>query len=195
MPRALALPVREQIVSLHQQGLPLTEVAQHLGLSYRTVCALWRCFRVEGPAGLQTRYDRCGTRGVQFPDALEQAALALKREHPRWGAGLIRLQLALVFPGQALPGRRSLQRWFQTSGLQPARSKHPVMERPRGQAVHEVWELDAKERLRLLDGSGACVLNVSDEASGAALGAAVFPPVPLEPGSGLGGATGVAEPV
>ena len=58
--------------------------------------------------------------------------------------------------------------------------------------MHEVWEMDAKERMRLLDGSGASTLAVTDEASGALLAAVVFPPVSLDPGGGGEGPSGAA---
>ncbi len=45
MPRALPLPLREQIVARHQQGEPLNQIAKTQGLSYRTVLACWRRFR------------------------------------------------------------------------------------------------------------------------------------------------------
>lgn len=177
MPPALPFSLREQIIQLHQSGLSLVQVAQQLHLKYRTVRALWRRYCEHGSAGLQTHYDRCGPPRSLYPQPLYQAALALKQTHPRWGAGLIRLQLAPPFPGQRLPHRSTLQRWFAAAGLQPARAQQPPVPRRRAQVVHEVWELDAKERLRLRDGSGASVLLVADEASGALLAGAVFPPV------------------
>ena len=115
---------------------------------------------------------------------MQETALALKREHPRWGAGLIRVELEQQFPQVALPSVRSLQRWFAEALLQPPRRKRPACVSRRAHQVHEVWQLDAKERMRLADGTGTCVLNISDEASGALLGALVFPPLPLESGSG-----------
>jgi hypothetical protein len=69
------------------------------------------------------------------------------------------------------------------------------MERQRGQEPHEVWEVDAKERLLLADGSGTSVLTVTDEASGALLGATPFPPVSLESGAADRGAAGAAAAV
>jgi hypothetical protein len=69
------------------------------------------------------------------------------------------------------------------------------MERQRGKEPHAVWEIDAKERLQLGDGSASSVLSVTDEASGALLGATPFPPLSLEPGGGDGGAGGAAGAV
>jgi transposase len=195
MPRAVALPIREQIITLHQQGIRLTTIAQQLGLSYHTVRQCWQRFCHEGVAGLSPHYAHCGPKKRRFEAGVVEAALTLKRDHPRWGAGLIRVELQPQFPNLPLPSARSLQRWFVAAGLQPLRSKRPVCVSPRARQVHEVWELDAKERMRLAEGTGTSVLSVTDEASGAWLDALVFPPVSLEPGSGAAGTGGDALPV
>jgi transposase len=194
MPRALPLPQREQIVHRHQGGQSLTAIAQELQLKYRTVRQIWARFRQRGDAGLQLQYGQCG-RASPFPTALREAALALKRAHPRWGGGLIHLQLAEQFPGEPVPQERTLQRWFQQAGLAPARTQAPPVRRERAQAVHEVWEIDAKEQLRLADGSGTSVLTVTDEASGALLDGVVFSPVPLGADPTPGSAGGAGGPV
>jgi hypothetical protein len=142
---------------------------------------IWGLFRDAGPAGLKVHDDRCGRFGRRFPEPLAHAALQFKQEHPRWGAGLIRLQLAERFPAEPLPGERILQQWFRAAGLQPPRATRPPQKLQRAQAVHEVWPRDAQEQLRLGDGSGTGGLTLTDEASGALLAAAPFPPVLLGP--------------
>jgi hypothetical protein len=192
MPQALPLPVREQIIQLHQQGLSLPQVARALNRKQRSVREIWRRFRVGGEAALKPGYDRCGHPGSRFPAPVVEAALALKRDHPRWGAGFSRIQLTDRFPDTPLPAERTLQNWFQAAGLQPVRAQRPPVRRERAQAVHEVWEIDAKEKMRRADGSGTSTLTVTDEASGALLEVAVFPPVSLAPSAGGGGPAGPA---
>src|SRR5207244_197710 len=148
MPRPVPQPIRQEIVARHQAGERLTEVAQALGLSYRTVRGLWQRFRLRGPTGLAADYSRCANPGPRFAPELVEAALADKRAHPRWGAGLIRVQLAEQFPSQPLPSLRTLQVWFRAAGLQPERSRAPAGKVSRGRVAHEVWELDAKEEIR-----------------------------------------------
>jgi hypothetical protein len=195
MPRALPLPLREQIVRCHQQGQPLQQIALQLNLSYRSVCHCWQRYRVLGEAGLHNNYSHCGAKQTQFSRDLQQRVLALKKEHPRWGAPLIRLNIRAQFPQASVPSTRTLQRWFAQEGLTPVRYPRPHLSRPRGQHPHDVWQVDAKERMRLDDGTGASVLNVTDEASGAALGATVFPPLPLGASCRHVCAAGVAKPV
>lgn len=192
MPAALPVPLRQQMAQLHAQGHWLTEIAPQLGVRYRTVRSWWRRYCREGEAGLRPHYERCGLRGPKTP-AVHQAALALKQAHPTWGAGLIRVELARQFPADTLPQARALQRWFRAAGLQPVRAQPPPVPRQPGRAAHAVWQVDAKERMRLADGSGTSVLTVTDEATGALLGLTPFPPVSLEPGPGPGGPASAAR--
>ena len=180
MPRALPLPVRQQIVLRHQQGERLKQIALSEGIAYRTVLGCWRRYRDLGEEGLAIHYDRCGPQEPKFPKQQIEAALALKRAHPRWGAGLIRLQLAKQFANQPLAAERTLQTWFREAGLQPVRAVQPPVDKQRAKDAHEVWQIDAKERMHLADGSPTSVLSVTDEASGALLGVVPFPPLPLD---------------
>lgn len=180
MPHALPFSQREQIVQRHQQGETLVAIAQSLKVKYRTARQWWRRFREEGEAGLKTRYDHCGPARPRTAPAVHHAALAMKREHPTWGAGLIRLELQKQFPDERLPKERAIQRWFRAAGLQPRRAQGPPVARQRAQEPHAVWEIDAKEQMSLADGSPTSVLTVTDEASGALLGVTPFPPVSLE---------------
>ena len=51
MPRALPVPIREEIVRRHQQGEELAVIAVELGLSYHTVRQIWRLYRTRGADG------------------------------------------------------------------------------------------------------------------------------------------------
>jgi hypothetical protein len=192
MPRALPIPLRQQIVQLRRDGVALTQIARQLDQKYRTVRAIWYRYCDQGEAGLEIHYDRCGPRGSSYPEELVEVALALKRDHPRWGGVLIRLELARRFPDIALPHPRTLQRWWSGAGLTPLRARLPQPDPTRARAVHATWQVDAKERMTLADGSGACSLTATDEASGTLVEMAVFPPVSLGAGATGGGAGGDA---
>lgn len=185
MPRALPLPRREEIIKRHQQGEMLKQIAKTSHISYRCVLACWRRYKLNGREGLANHYDRCGPEGPRFPEAMITQALDMKREHPRWGGGLIRVELASLFPDQLLPAVRTLQSWFKKAGLQPVRATQPPVKKDRGCQPHDVWEIDAKEKMYLGDQSGASVLTVTDEASGALLAVAPFPPLSLDAGTAL----------
>jgi hypothetical protein len=104
-------------------------------------------------------------------------AVRLRREHPTWGAGLIRVLLRRLYPGRDLPAARTLQRWLRRAHLAPARAGRPRGRPPRrARQPHAVWQADAREQMTLRTGRRACWLHLVDECTGAALQTAVFPP-------------------
>jgi hypothetical protein len=177
MPSAIARPLREEIVRRHQQGEPLTMIAQQLRLSYRTTRGLWERYQRWAEPGLDSNYDKCVRPGPRFPPELCEQVLALKREHARWGAQLVRLQLQKGQQQEGdLPSERTINRWVKAAGLQPLRGRQPGVKRQRGGKPHEVWQLDAKERIRLGSGENCSQLSIVDESSGANLQVEPFPP-------------------
>jgi len=193
MPRALPVALRQTIVERHQAGTSLPAIAQECGLSPWTVRTLWRRYRDRGEAGLVPDYAACGRPGPRHLPLLVASALALRRAHPRWGAGLIRTELAQQHPALSLPHEATLRRWFRAAGLAPPRRPPPAPDPPRATEPHARWQLDATEQIALADGSRVSWLAASEEATGAMLGAVVFPPRALDGGGPAGGAAGAAQ--
>jgi transposase len=182
MPRALPVALRQSIVERHLAGASLASVARELALSPWTVRTLWRRYRDRGEAGLVPDYAACGRPGPRLSPEVSAPALALRRAHPGWGAGLIRIELAQQHPELALPHERTLRRWFRDAGLAPPRRPPPAPDPPRARQPHERWQLDATEQIPLADGSRVSWLAASEEATGAMLGAVVFPPRAVDGG-------------
>lgn len=183
MPRPIPVPIRQVIVERHEGGETLEEIAQDLGMSFWTVRTLWRRYRDQGAAGLRPDYERCGQKGIRSSRKVYRAAVWLKRAHPKWGAGLIRLLIAEKWPELEVPHERTLQRWFRAAGVnRRGRQRITGQQRHRGQEPHEVWQMDAKEQMRLADESEASWLMVTDEKSGAIIAGEVFPPGEVETG-------------
>lgn len=185
MPAALPKPIRKEIVERRNRGETFRHIAREMGLSYDSVRAIWRHW--EGQGKLTPNYEACRHTGPRKPRAVVERAVQMKREHSRWGAGLIRLLLSDEFEAHEVPSERSLQRWFRQAGVGRApttRRRTPYV--TRGQDVHEVWAVDAKEKITLADRSQASWLTISDEASGAILHVAAFPPQALEPNRSAG---------
>jgi hypothetical protein len=196
MPLAIAKPIRAEVVRRRLSGESLVSIAGELDLKYRTVRGLWQRYRRLGEEGLENGYVRCGRHGVLFSQAVYQAASSLRREHPLWGAQLICLKLDDMFPQEPIPSERTVSRWLRDAGLQPLRGRRPKSLQPwRGSKPHEVWQIDAKECLRLADGQGCSEMSTVDEHSGADLGLKSFPPLPLEPSLATSGAAGDAGAV
>ncbi len=176
MPEAIPYAMREEIVRRHKEGESLQAIAQAMGYSYWGVRKIWRHYRDQGEEGLRIRYDRCGPSGIKAEGEVYEQAMGLKREHPRWGAGIIRLLLQERLPDRSVPSERTLQRWWQKAGINQRPTRRVKQNTHRAQAVHEVWEIDAVESRKLKEGGGVSWVTITDEKSGAVLEAELFPP-------------------
>lgn len=175
MPAAKPLHIRQEIVTRRERGETFVAIAATMQLSYDTVRNIWRHWQAHGR--LQPNYEACSQPGPRKAREMWETALTLKREHPRWGAVVIREHLKAQFTDN-LPSERTLQVWFRQAGLNRTsrvqrRKSVPVK---RGQVAHEVWAVDAKELIALAKGQRVSWLTVTDEASGAILNGQVFPP-------------------
>lgn len=179
MPAPLSIDIRRQIVERHTQGESLVAISEEMHLSYNTAKRIWRHWKRHQK--LAPNYEQAKQRGTRKYPQVWAAAVQMKRDHPEWGAVLIRLKLAEQQWVEGLPSSRTLQRWFRAAGVGKAPKVRTQRAGPvkRGQAAHEVWAIDAKEQITLGDGSQVSWLAVTDEGSGAVLDAAVFPPEAL----------------
>ena len=175
MPAPVPVPIRQAIWALHQRGLSAADLADRFALAPRTVRGLIRRARTRGVGGLAP--DPTHPRqSPPPPHPARRAALQLRREHPTWGAGMVRVWLGRSGAG-GLPGARQIQRWFAAAGLNPAPGgRRPRSAGRRALAPHETWQVDASERIALGGGGRASWLRVTDEYTGAVLSTAVFPP-------------------
>src|SRR3954465_8024014 len=169
MPCPLPVPLRQEIVRRHQQGIPLTRIAEDLAIPYGTVRKVWRLFRRHGFDGLIPRYPGHGRPVPPAARELLRVACELKREHPTWGAGLIRLQLREHARGSPIPSVRSPQAAFVRAGVhRPRRRRATAAFVPWAAQPHKVWQVDAVENVPLAaPGGRVSWLTVTDEASGA----------------------------
>lgn len=178
MPGPIENQIREIIIQRHEDGETLRSISEELNLSYETVKHLWQHWRKTGH--IEPSYERAKERGTRQYQAIYEQVIQLKREHPRWGAALIRVELQKA-GFKPLPSVRTMQRWFREAGVNRAANvQQRVKTIQRGQQVHAVWAVDAKEMMRLKDGSWASWLVITDEASGALLTTHVFPPAKLD---------------
>lgn len=83
--------------------------------------------------------------------------------------------LAERYPEVCLPSARTLQKWFRTESLQQTYLIREAPNSVRIKAVHDCWQIDAKEKIELLDHTKASYLTTVDVKSGAVLDAPVFP--------------------
>lgn len=114
----------------------------------------------------------------------------LKHLHADWGVGRIRSKLETRYDISRIPNERTLQRWFRKERITEPRQLRNEPRIGTSKAVHNIWQVDAKEQLTLSDGTLACYLTITDEYSGAWLGAPAFAyhricQVPLEGSKGF----------
>ena len=174
MPSPIPQPVREAVLRLSQQGYEVSQIAEALDVPVSTVYRLLQRVRLGGPQALATEY-RPATSAP--PADVLNAALALRRAHPTWGAVLIRIHLLEQIPDRPIPTDRTLQRWFLQFDLTAAPSgRRPRVSKARAATPHDTWQMDAKEHIKLKNHDEVSWLRLTDECSGAVLGTTVFPP-------------------
>lgn len=179
MPSAIAVPIRQQMVELREQGKSYREIAQALGQSRHSVRQICRRWRSGGSEALVPNYERCGHPGVKFERLVWRSAIYLKRRHRQWGGGIIRVILQQRWSERPIPSERTLQRWFRAAGVGSAPVQPTRPRRERAVRAHECWQVDAVSHQRLGDDSQASWLSATDEASGALLGCSAFPLSPV----------------
>ena len=175
MGAALSLSDRELIVKAKLAGKTLVEISSENGFSHSTTGNIWRRFKKYGFEGLGANYHHCGPKQIKSSALIYRCCLFLKRKYPLWGAPIIRTILTERYPYERLPTVRTIQLWFKKAGLNAAKFHRETPKAAQVKEAHDCWQLDAKENIKLLDGSKACYLTSVDVKSGAVLGTPVFP--------------------
>jgi hypothetical protein len=179
--KTLSQGERDQIYWKKQAGETLQQISEEMGLSYACVRKWWRRGRDQGAAGLVERKRGRTAQGslTTFPEHIRQASEKLKREHKRWGANrvLIELRNDPQLVSSALPSRSRLYAYFHQHcpDCLNVWTKHKEEPQPKpATAVHEVWQVDLQEGHRLADGSIATVCSVRDPYGAAMIASLAF---------------------
>jgi hypothetical protein len=173
--KATDILTRKAIIARKEAGETLLEISNSLSISYRTVVNLWQKYKKNGFQIPTSNYSNCGRHQSNIYSSIKQVCLLEKGLHERWGAPRIHHELCKKYPSDKVPSIRTLQSWYREANLTKPRflnNEHPIGS---AKAVHNIWQVDAKERLVLLDGQEACYLTIVDDKSGACLEALVFP--------------------
>jgi transposase len=152
MSRPIPVPVRRTLIRLWEQGQTPGQIAETLALPRATVQRLIRRFQERGAAGIETDYRRVSDTAKPASDLME-AVLQSRREHPAWGAELIRIHLRDGTWNEPIPSARTLQRWLLRADLAPAPAGRPPKDNPaRATMPHQTWQMDAKELMKIKTG-------------------------------------------
>lgn len=178
----LSLQDRERIYQKKTNGSTLQEIATDLGRSRDVVKKWWRRIRERGTPGLADRRSGPKPKGLlsTFDKQVTRIALQLKRTHPQWGAARVRVELARTpeLDGLTLPSPSRLAACFKQhcpECLGRHQPRPPARKRPAtATAVHQVWQMDSKEKILLGDGTIATTCTVRDPFGAAIIASRAF---------------------
>jgi len=161
---------KERIYWGKQAGRALPRLAAEVGCSFECARKWWRVGRDKGLEGLRAPRRGRGSTGIlsHFDPRVAERALDHKRQHPRWGANRVLVQLKNdpELTGLQLPRRSRLCVFFKEHCPECVAPRKPRVARPPrppdATGVHEVWQLDSQEGIRLHNGEIATVCNIRD---------------------------------
>jgi transposase len=177
-PRSCCASSSEDFFRRWQNDATAGEVAAQYGLNVRTVQRLFARFEQQGDRGIAPDYDACGQQQpTRAAPKTVQKLCQIRREHPRWGSQMIRLELEDDPNIHTLPSARTIRRHLHQAGLQQATVTQATSRLPRlgrAERPHQCWQIDACEFQPLKSGKRVCWLRVVDECSGAYLQTVIF---------------------
>jgi len=176
MPKSLSMATRLSIIEHHQKGENISSLSRKFKINRGTIRELIKRHKEEGAEGLRPKYEFCGKKRPDEEDFIFRAVRCFRAWHPGWGAEKIRCELRLRDKNIKLPSVRTMNRWFHWNNQISVslKSTLPISENKKAKALHEVWQIDAKEEMVLIDGSKNCWLNIVDEFSGMVIQPSVF---------------------
>jgi transposase InsO family protein len=148
-------------------GLPVTGVAGRYGVTRQTVHRWLRWYAAGGLAALADGSHRPATCPHRMAPETEARIVALRGEHPGWGARTLLHHLA--HEGLSpLPGRSSVHRCLVRHGLvepQKRRRKRADYRRWERLRSMELWQMDVMGGVRLADGGELKIVTGIDDHS------------------------------
>ncbi len=152
-----------------------SELCRRHGISRKTGYKWLERYAIEGPDGLLDRSHRPGSCPHATPGYILEAAFALRRRRPTWGAAKILGRLDALHPEWPLPAPQTLHRHFVRQQLVKKRRKsrrqpHPGRPTAPFDAPNSIWSADFKGQFKTLDGIYCYPLTVQDGFSRCLLG-------------------------
>lgn len=161
---------KKQVYEAKMKGKTLSEIAEMIPCSPSCSRKWWRVGRDFGLAGL--KQSRCGRhqsgRLSQFAAIVSEKALELKKSHPKWGPHrvLIEMEDDPELKQHCLPAPSSLAAYYKEvcpELLMSKKKKRPKPGQPaEASGVHEIWQLDHQEGIRLDTGEVVTICNIRD---------------------------------
>lgn len=134
----------------------MTELAASYGISRKTAYYWVRHYQREGPGRLVGASRRPHHMPHATPEETVARLLAMRRQHPCWGAGKIRDRLSMLEPATAWPCRDTIHtilvRAGAVRGRRPRRVVTPAHPLTRPTQPNEEWTADFKGQFPTGDG-------------------------------------------
>lgn len=165
----------------------IVEVCRQFGISEKTGHKWVARFRAEGEAGLRDRSHATLAGPHRLTPAVRDAVLALRKQHPQWGAAKLRDRLMQREPAQRWPAASTIGELLQRAHLiRPRRRRgatHARLASARTDATapNIVWTVDFKGQFRLGTGTYCYPLTVLDLHSHYLLGCAALTTTAVSP--------------
>ena len=172
----LTVAEREAIYYGKLGGRRLRDLAEELSCSLSCARKWWRVGRDQGLDGLRrSRRKRAKTGALsRFDPLVAKRALHWKRLHPKRGPTRILADMEKdpILDGLVLPKRTALADFFRQACPELLQRRQPrAAAPPTARHVHELWQVDGKEAVRLADGTIATVFEVREPVACVCLGA------------------------
>src|SRR5580765_1860191 len=171
-----AMSLREEFVMLCESPQAnIAELCRRFGISRKTGYKWIVRQRAQGPAGLADRSRRPRRSPARSSDQLEQAVIAVRVAHPAWGPRKIRRVLINQghdpWTSASLPAPSTIGQILLRRGLiDPQESiKHQALTRFQKDHPNELWQMDFKGHVAMLDGRRCHPLTLIDDHSRYAL--------------------------
>lgn len=173
---------KRQIYEAKLNGKTLSEIATMIPCSISCARKWWRVGRDSGLMGLEHRRRGRSKTGKlsQFAPQIAISALALKRRYPKWGPNrvLIEMEDNSDLNKLSLPAPSTLATYFKEvcpELLLQKKKKRPTPNKPpQARGVHEIWQLDHQEGIKLDTGEVATICNIRDPYAAAIIASQSF---------------------
>ena len=160
-----AMDQREEFVRLALlEGANRRELCRRFGISAEAGYKWLRRFNAGEDGGFADRSRRPLTSPLRTASDVEQRILAVRAEHPAWGAR--KIKAVLERDGHGMPACSTVHQVLKRHGLiLPEPSGEPARLRFEAEAPNDLWQMDFKGHSRLGDGSRLHPLTVIDDHS------------------------------
>jgi len=150
-------------------GQSIREVCHATGITEKTGHKWLQRYAAGGPAAMADRSHAPLIPAHQIAPVVVEAVLALREEHPTWGARKLREVLRRERPDEPWPAASTITTLLKRAGLLVSR-RRTRRERAswayghltRAEAPNDVWAADFKGEFRLLSGPYCYPLTLSD---------------------------------